>query len=80
VWRPGGARRSGRRQAGERPLFERLLFTVMGPADRGDLSAPVRQSPARPPARCSQCSQPYEDHEIVRDPGLTFTRCPPARS
>ena len=59
-----------------RNRFERFLFTIMGPADRGDLNAPVREQPDRPPALCSQCAQPYDVHEVVRDPGLTYTRCP----
>ena len=67
-------RRPRRRRTGRGP-FERVLFTFMGPADRGDLNAPVRV-PDRPVERCSRCREPYDDHEIVRDPGLTYARCP----
>lgn len=68
-----GGRREGR------GLFERFLFSFMGPPEIGDLNAPPKDLPPRPVARCTQCSQPYDDHEVVRDPGLTYTRCPPAR-
>ena len=65
----GGGRRRG--------LLERFLFSFMGPPEIGDLTSPPR-APTGPVARCSRCSRSYDDHEIVRDPGLTYTRCPPA--
>jgi len=67
--------------APRRGRFERFVFTFMGPPQLGDASAPVRELPpvAGPP--CSKCGRPYDDHEIVRDPRLTYTRCPaPATS
>lgn len=60
-----------------RSLVDRVLFSFMGPPQLGDLSAPAAPLPARPVERCSTCRQPYDDHEVVRDPGLTYTRCPP---
>ena len=64
------------RQREGRGWFERVLFSFMGPPELGDLSAPPREAPAGPVARCTKCGQAYDDHEIVRDPGLTYTRCP----
>ena len=66
------------RRAG-RSRFERVLFSVMGPPQLGDLHAPTRELPPRPVELCSRCSEPYDDHEIVRDPGLTYSRCPEPR-
>ena len=68
------AARRGRAR-GQRSLFERVVFTFMGPADRGDLSAPVKEFPDRPVERCPKCGNAYADHEVVRDPGLTYMRC-----
>ena len=65
---------------GGRSRFERVLFSFMGPPQLGDLNAPVRQLPAAPVVPCPTCGQPYEEHEVVRDPRLTYTRCPPSRS
>lgn len=57
-------------------LFERILFSVMGPPQLGDLSAPVREPPPRPVSLCTRCGGPRDEHEVVRSPGLTYTRCP----
>ena len=61
-------------------LFERLMFSFMGPPQVGDGGGPVRALPERPVELCSRCRQPYGDHEVVRAPGLTSTRCPQAPS
>lgn len=58
-----------------RERFERALFSVMGPADLGDPDAPVILLPTGPVDRCRQCGGPRDEHEIVRSPGLTYTRC-----
>ena len=68
------AGRRGRREG--RGVFERFLFSFMGPPEIGDLHAPPKDLPPGPVARCTKCGEPYDDHEIVRDPGLTYTRCP----
>ena len=73
--RPAGAPAAEPRAAG-RGRFERVLFTFMGPPQLGDLNAPVRSLPVVPVAPCPTCGQPYDEHEIVRDPRLTYTRCP----
>lgn len=72
--------REGRR-TGERgrSRVERILFSFMGPPQVGDVSAPVREVPAGPVAHCPKCREPYDDHEVVRDPRLTYTRCPSPR-
>lgn len=59
-----------------RGLFERLLFRVMGPPQLGDVHAPMADLPPPPVTRCPQCRRPYDEHEVVRDPGLTYSRCP----
>lgn len=56
--------------------FERLLFSVMGPPELGDVNAPVGVPAARPVDTCPRCGQPRDDHEVVRSPRLTYTRCP----
>lgn len=57
-------------------FFERIMFSFMGPPQIGDVHAPARELPPRPVDLCSRCRRPYEEHEVVRDPGLTYTRCP----
>lgn len=58
-------------------FFERMMFGVMGPPELGDVSAPVLPLAQRAKEMCSKCHRPVDDHEIVRDPGLTYSRCPP---
>ena len=70
------AKRQTRSPRPGRNRFERFVFIFMGPADRGDLQAPTRELPDRPVQLCARCRQPYDEHQIVRDPGLTYTRCP----
>lgn len=67
--------RRGRAGSGR---WERLLFSVMGPPQLGDAGAPVREVAPPPVTACPTCRQPYDAHEIVRSPGLTWTRCPQA--
>ena len=66
-----------RRKPGQgRGRLERLLFSFMGPPQLGDASAPVRH--VEPPVTiCATCSRPHHEHEIVRSPRLTYSRCPP---
>jgi hypothetical protein len=59
-----------------RRWFHRAMFSVMGPPQLGDLSAPVPEPPARDTGTCPRCGRPYAEHEVVREPRLTFTRCP----
>ena len=56
-------------------LLERSLFSVMGPPQLGDLNAPAREV-TRPVELCPKCRGPRDDHEVVRGPRLTYTRCP----
>lgn len=58
--------------------WERLLFSVMGPPQLGDASAPLREVAPPPVTACPKCGRPYDEHEIVRSPRLTWTRCPQA--
>lgn len=62
-------------KGGRLGLLERILLTFMGPPQVGDANAPVAL-PARPARRCPRCGQPYEQHEVVRDARLTWSRCP----
>jgi hypothetical protein len=66
---------AGRGRSGR---WERLLFSVMGPPQLGDPGAPAGEVPPPPAADCPKCSRPYDQHEIVRTPQLTFSRCPDA--
>ncbi len=60
----------------ERGRIERFLLSFMGPPAIGDPHAPVPAAATPPIARCSTCGQPYDEHQVVRDPDLTYTRCP----
>ena len=70
-------RRRPRTDPPVRGRFERVLFSFMGPPQLGDVNAPAADLPARPVELCGKCGQAYDEHEIVRDPRLTYTRCPP---
>lgn len=59
-----------------RGLFERFLFSFMGPPQLGDVNAPMAELPPPPVATCTKCGLPFDEHEVVRDPRLTYTRCP----
>jgi hypothetical protein len=61
--------------AERRGLFERIIFSFMGPPQLGDVNAPIRAS-TRPVQLCPKCGKPYEDHQLVRTAGFTYTRCP----
>lgn len=58
-----------------RRWFHRAMFSVMGPPQLGDLSAPVPEAGADT-GTCTKCRKAYAEHEVVREPRLTFTRCP----
>lgn len=51
------------------------MFAFMGPPELGDLSAPVREAPRPPAELCRLCGEPRDEHEVVRAPGLTYSRC-----
>jgi hypothetical protein len=59
-----------------RGWVDRVLLSVMGPPQLGDVSAPLRELPPAPVELCPRCHQPRDDHEVVRSPTLTYTRCP----
>ena len=67
-----------RRPKPGRGRVERFLFSFMGPPQLGDHGAPARQIVPRPSPPCGRCGEPWEAHEVVRDPRLTYTRCPTA--
>lgn len=56
--------------------FERFVFRFMGPPDVGDVHAPVRPPRARPVELCERCGRPFDEHEVVRQSRLTYTKCP----
>ena len=57
-------------------FFERMLFTVMGPPQVGDVNAPSTIVPDAAAALCHRCSQPWDEHAIVRTGSRTYPRCP----
>jgi hypothetical protein len=57
-----------------RDRWERLLLTVMGPPQLGDVNEPPPSGPPPDPV-CSRCGKPRSAHEVVREPGLTYTHC-----
>jgi hypothetical protein len=54
------------------------MFSIMGPPQIGDVNAPMPELPERPVDICPTCEQPRDDHEVIRSPRLTYTRCPGA--
>jgi hypothetical protein len=74
-WRRQREQDRPRQDDGRLGRFERGLFAFMGPPELGDLSAPPAQLPARPVERCPRCGLPRDEHEVVRTPHLTYTRC-----
>lgn len=68
--------RKARTDSAGRGRFERMMLSFMGPPELGDLNAPIADLPPRPVELCGRCRLPYDEHEIVRDPRLTYTRCP----
>jgi hypothetical protein len=62
-------------KATDRGRWDRFLLSIMGPPEVGDLNAPVRTI-EQPVRLCPKCGQDYEIHEIVREPRLTYSRCP----
>lgn len=59
-----------------RGRIERILFSFMGPPQLGDPREPEPVAPGAGTGRCPTCGDPYADHEVVRSPRLTYTRCP----
>jgi hypothetical protein len=60
---------------GIKASWEKLLLTFMGPPQLGDVNAPLPDTPLPDPV-CPRCGWRRSEHEVVRDPGLTHTRCP----
>lgn len=59
-----------------RGWVDRVLLSVMGPPQLGDVNAPPRELPPGPVELCPQCHQPWDEHDVVRTPTLTYMRCP----
>jgi hypothetical protein len=64
-----------RTEPDDRGWWDRFLLSFMGPPDIGDPNEPVRVIDL-PVALCPKCREPYDLHEIVREPRLTYSRCP----
>lgn len=56
-------------------FWDRFLLSFLGPPQIGDVNAPLADLPPDT-AVCGTCGRPWAEHEIVRDPGLTYSRCP----
>ena len=63
-----------------RGLVERVLFSFMGPPQVGDVNAPSTVVPDPAAALCHRCGTPWDGHERVRTPSMTYTRCPEAQT
>lgn len=55
--------------------WDRVALTFLGPPQVGDVNAPMADLP-EVVELCSTCGRDWAEHEIVRDPGLTYARCP----
>ena len=72
-----GRKRSRTSEGATRRRFEAGLLSVMGPAQVGDVNAPVTYEPPAADLLCPRCAQPWDDHEVVRTPSTTIAHCPP---
>lgn len=70
---------SRRKHREGRGRLESLLFSFMGPPQLGDANAPIRHV-EQPVTTCGTCGRPHDEHEIVRSPRLTYSRCPPPQA
>jgi len=68
--------RRRKREKGERPWFEAGLFTVMGPAQVGDVNAPLTYTPTAADLQCDRCKQPWDQHTVSRADNRTIAHCP----
>jgi hypothetical protein len=53
-----------------------MLFSVFGPAQLGDNSAPVVQPTDPAVISCPRCRRPWDEHESVRTNSRGYLRCP----
>ena len=64
------------RRPRRRGWLESGLFKIMGPAQIGDLRAPVTYIPPLAALRCHKCAALWEDHKVVRTAHTTIAHCP----
>lgn len=60
----------------DRPWFEAGLFTVMGPAQVGDVNAPLTYTPTAADLQCHRCGRPWDEHTVMRTDNRTVAHCP----
>lgn len=63
-----------RREEREGGRWHRMMMSIMGPAQIGPFDEVVARAPDD--RTCGRCGRLQSEHEVVRDPGLTWTRCP----
>jgi hypothetical protein len=54
--------------------WEKFLLTFMGPPQLGDPTRATRDVPVVDEV-CPRCGKLRSEHEVIREPGLTYTRC-----
>jgi hypothetical protein len=54
--------------------WNRLCLAIAGPAQLGDLHAPVRPSPPDNDI-CPRCGEPLAAHDAIRAKGNTLLKC-----
>ena len=65
-----------KRRQTDKGWFESGLFTIMGPAQVGDVNAPLTYEPTPEDLRCPRCGRPWDEHEVVRTHNRTVAHCP----
>ena len=63
------------REQTEGGRWHRFMLSIMGPAQVGpyETAAPVADTSA-----CTKCGTPWSEHEVVRTPTRSYSRCPDA--
>jgi hypothetical protein len=56
--------------------FERFLLSFLGPPEVGDVNAPPSARTRPEDQLCTKCRMPYDNHERVHAPNMTYLTCP----
>lgn len=62
------------RRPGHRGLWSRFVWSIAGPAQLGDLKAPIRPS-APDTDVCRRCGELMSTHDVVHAKGNTLLKC-----
>ena len=66
----------GRKRKRDKPWFESAPFSVMGPAQVGDVNAPLTYTPTAKDLQCRRCGHLWDEHTVERTDNRTVAHCP----